>query len=474
MVFNSLVFLLFFGVVMLVRYAPLSWRARKTFLLASSYVFYGAWNPPFVLLLLLSTATDWFLAARIHRATLPRTRRWLLVGSLAVNLGLLAFFKYGSFLLDNWVHLLSLAGIDFRPAAPNIILPVGISFYTFQTLSYTLDVYARREKPWGSLLDFSLYVTFFPQLVAGPIVRSSDFLPQCASPRQAPTTHLGWGFTLLLMGLFLKVTVADALLAPAADKVFQPGVHPDFIGAWLGVLAFSGQIFCDFAGYSTCAIGAASCLGFSFNRNFRCPYAAVGFSDFWKRWHISLSSWLRDYLYIPLGGNRRGKIRTDANLLTTMLLGGLWHGASWTFVVWGGLHGTYLIAERGVRRIVERLGIRATPPALLLGCLVTYLLVCVTWTFFRSKTFEGAFILVRAMAGLAPDGSVRLLNLAESLTVAIVTITMLSFHWFLRERDLRSLVVRTPWFLRGGALALLILLLISVSGEDRAFIYFQF
>src|SRR5262245_19205862 len=315
MVFNSLVFLPFFTMVLAVHYSPIPWRIKKLFLVATSYVFYGAWNPPFALLLVLSTVMEWSLAAWIARTSGTSARRALITVSLLVNLGLLAFFKYGAILLNNFVALLDSIGIAFVPAAPIIILPVGISFYTFQTLSYTLDVYTRREQPWNSFLDFALYVSFFPQLVAGPIVRSGDFLPQCQAPRRVNSDQIGWGLTLLLIGLFQKIVVADALLAPSADKVFQPGPQSNVLSAWLGVMAFAGQIFSDFSGYSTCAIGVAACLGFEFNRNFRCPYAAVGFSDFWRRWHISLSTWLRDYLYIPLGGNRRGPLRMNVNLM---------------------------------------------------------------------------------------------------------------------------------------------------------------
>ncbi|MHC4180894.1 MAG: MBOAT family O-acyltransferase, partial [Planctomycetota bacterium] len=222
---------------------------------------------------------------------------WVLL-SLITNLGLLGFFKYGGFLLENFVVLLNTAGIQYEPALPDIVLPVGISFYTFQTLSYTLDVYRGKTRPWMSFLDFALFVTFFPQLVAGPIIRSGDFLPQCIEPRRATGRQLSWGLTLLVLGLFEKIVVADGLLAPISDKVYAQAGEAGFLDAWCGTLAFSGQIFCDFAGYSTCAIGIALCLGFAIQDNFRFPYAAGGFSDFWRRWHVSLSSWLRDYLYI--------------------------------------------------------------------------------------------------------------------------------------------------------------------------------
>ncbi len=349
MLFNSLTFIAFFAIVLALHYAPLPWRLKKFNLLIASYIFYGAWSPPFVLLLWLSTVLDWFVAKWLDQAEAPRRRRWLLFASMAGNLGMLGYFKYGGFLLENFTHAMGALGMAYRAPEWDIILPVGISFYTFQTMSYSLDVYFRRAKPARSFLDFALFVTFFPQLVAGPIVRPVDLIPQFASPRVASARQFGWGWMLIVLGLFQKIVLADGFLAPVVDKVYGAKEMLPALDAWLGTLAFSGQIFFDFAGYTTTAIGTALALGFSIPDNFRAPYAAIGFSDFWCRWHISLSSWLRDYLYIPLGGNRQGPGRTYVNLMLTMLLGGLWHGAAWTFVVWGGLHGFYLCAERWLK-----------------------------------------------------------------------------------------------------------------------------
>ena len=349
MVFNSLSFAVFLAVVLLLYQLPFRWRIHKLILLVASYVFYMAWNPPFVALLWISTLTDWFIARRLQQTDDDLRRRLLVGASLGVNLGLLAFFKYSGFALENFAALLGAVGVDYQPAAPDLVLPLGISFYTFQTLSYTLDVYRRESEPCGSFLDYALFVTFFPQLVAGPIVRSRTFLPQCTERRRASASQWTSGISLLSLGLFQKIVLADALLAPVAESVFDSNTIPDAASAWIGTLAFSGQIFCDFSGYSSCAIGVALCLGFVLPENFAAPYASIGFSDFWRRWHISLSSWLRDYLYISLGGNRRGASRTYVNLMLTMLIGGLWHGASWSFVVWGGLHGFYLVAERVAR-----------------------------------------------------------------------------------------------------------------------------
>ncbi|MGD9257794.1 MAG: MBOAT family protein, partial [Gammaproteobacteria bacterium] len=268
MLFNSLTFVVFFAVVLGLHSLPLPWRAKKLNLLIASYLFYAAWNPPFVLLLWLSTLVDWFVARALHREQRQTWRRGLLMLSIAVNLGILGYFKYGDFLLENWQLLMTAVGIDFRPPPWSIVLPVGISFYTFQTMAYSLDVYLRRAEPSRSFVDFALFVTFFPQLVAGPIVRPTQLIPQFGRPRRATSDQLTWGLGLMTLGLFQKVVIADSLLAPAADKVFGAPEGLLFTDAWLGTLAFSGQIFCDFAGYSTTAIGVALCLGFSLPDNF--------------------------------------------------------------------------------------------------------------------------------------------------------------------------------------------------------------
>jgi len=346
MVFNSYTFIVFFIVMLVLHNLPFSWKTKKVNLLIGSYVFYAAWNPPFILLLWLSTVVDFFVGRSLYTQQNKHKRKVLLVISLIGNLGMLCFFKYGGFILDNFTHLVNALGMHYHPAKPNIILPAGISFYTFTTLCYTIDMYKRKSEPVKSMLDFSLFVTFFPHLVAGPIVRPPQLVPQFETERKASQQQLLQGLLLITLGLFMKVVLADGMLSPAANAVFNAKHALNTLDAWMGVLAFSGQIFFDFAGYSTCAIGVALSLGFILPENFLFPYAAIGFSDFWRRWHITLSSWLRDYLYIPLGGNRKGKLRTYFNLMVTMLLGGLWHGANWTFVVWGALHGFYLWVEK--------------------------------------------------------------------------------------------------------------------------------
>lgn len=314
MSFNSLTFAVFFIVVLGIYRAMTNWRGQKYLLIVASYVFYAAWNPPFVVLLLFSTILDWWLARRIAASGTRAGRRGLLVASLVSNLGFLGFFKYGAFLLDNFSRVLALAGVTYTPPAPDIVLPVGISFYTFQSLSYTFDVYRRRIRSDWSFSDYTLFVSFFPQLVAGPIVRASEFLSQLTTPRRASADQMGWGLNLLVLGLFHKVVLADSIFAPVVDTVYGAPAKHGAVDTLAAVLGFSGQIYYDFAGYSLCAIGAALCFGFVLPDNFRYPYAAIGFSDFWRRWHISLSSWLKDYLYIPLGGNRCGDAAPTATL----------------------------------------------------------------------------------------------------------------------------------------------------------------
>lgn len=471
MVFNSLTFVVFFLVVLGLHSLPLNWTTRKCNLLVASYIFYAAWNPPFVILLWISTVVDWYAAQKLVRSEKPATRRaWMLL-SVVANLGMLSYFKYGGFLLTNFAALMSVIGVAYTPPALDIVLPVGISFYTFATMSYTLDIYLRRALPARSFLDYALFVTFFPHLVAGPIMRPTELVPQFATPRRATPEMLRFGLALMTLGMFQKVVLADGFLAKAAEKVFDDKGLPGALDAWMGTLAFSGQIFCDFAGYSTTAIGAAMCLGFSMPDNFRFPYAAVGFSDFWRRWHITLSAWLRDYLYIPLGGNRHGEARTIFALMLTMLLGGLWHGASWTFVVWGGLHGLYLAVERGLRKVFR--GFEPSGIILMALGLLTYALVNLTWVFFRAHSFGRAWQVLHGMVGTNP-GAEPILDTAQLVMVALIIAGLLCAHWRMRSHTLESAVAQAPVLLIAGVWSFMAFCIVITQGAGNAFIYFQF
>ena len=471
MTFNSFTFVLFFLVVLGLYQLPLPWRTRKGILLCSSYLFYAAWNPPFVGLLVVSTVVDWVAGKRIYASSGTPRRAWLVL-SLCTNLGILAYFKYSPFLLQSFAGLAAGVGIVFEPATAGIVLPIGISFYTFQTLSYSIDIYRKRLSPATSFLDYALFVTFFPQLVAGPIVRASEFLPQCLQPKRADGCQIGWGFILLTLGLFQKTILADHLFAPVADAIYREPERVSFATAWLGTLAFSGQIFFDFAGYSSCAIGAALCLGFVLPDNFRYPYAAIGFSDFWRRWHISLSSWLRDYLYIPLGGNRHGRFNQAGSLMLTMLIGGLWHGASWTFVVWGGLHGLYLVAERIAKATVGHLALWRHHAMQIALALLTFLLVTMTWVFFRAPDFTSASLFLQAMFG----GAEQMSPVGPQAYVALAAVCMtLVFQWKMRQSSIEEVTERLPrWTVALCIGLLLVIMAITHQEETRGFIYFQF
>jgi D-alanyl-lipoteichoic acid acyltransferase DltB (MBOAT superfamily) len=473
MLFTSFTFALFFTLVWTFQRLPLPWTARKAFFLVASYGFYAAWKWPYLSLLLASTAADWFLGRALARQASPLRRRLLLSASLVFNLGLLSAFKYSGFLFENLSRLLGPLGLEFSVEPLSEVLPVGISFYTFQTLSYTIDIYRGRLEPARSVLDYALYVAFFPQLVAGPIVRAADFLPQLAEPKRPSDPSLGHGLALITLGLFQKSVLADGVMAPVAEAVFDGGTV-NAATAWVGALAFAGQIYCDFAGYSTIALGAAACLGFRLPENFRAPYAAIGFSDFWRRWHISLSSWMRDYLYIPLGGNRRGEWRGHINRVLTMLLAGLWHGANWTYVAWGGLHGLWLVLERLARRALGRGLMWSRPAARALLLLGTLAVVCWTWVFFRAKTLPRALEMAGAMLGGGEILGAGEPEPRDALAVLIATAALLGCQWLLRGRSLAEWVERAPAALRALLLAGMIFMLCAMPGRDRAFLYFQF
>ncbi|MFI5336869.1 MAG: MBOAT family O-acyltransferase [Opitutales bacterium] len=473
MLFNSLTFVVFFTVVTTVYWRLRAWETRKNVLLFASYIFYGAWNPPFAALLFATTTMDFWLGARIAAAA-ARWRRFWLVLSVTVNLSMLGFFKYGNFLLENVQWVLARAGIAYHPPHLDILLPIGISFYTFHSLSYTLDVYRGATQPTRSLRDFLLAVSFFPQLVAGPIVRAADFLPQCVAPRPWNPQGFLWGLALMTLGLFEKVVLADTLLAGSADTVFGYGGPLASLDAWTGVLAFAGQIFFDFSGYSTCAIGAALCLGFHLKDNFLFPYAALGFSDFWRRWHISLSTFLRDYLYIPLKGNRVGMVRAALNLVIVMFIGGLWHGAAWTFVVWGLIHGGCLVLEHVLRSLAGKdPAMFYRPAGQFFLWLFTYLCINLAWVFFRATDFATAARLVRAMTFLGPHGDM-ILSTRALLQVGLVTAGLLLAHWKLKDTSMEAAVIRLPAWLITTVWSLMLGAIILTQGSGNAFIYFQF
>lgn len=482
MLFSQIEFFFFFLLTLAVLRLLPNHRLQKLYLLVASYYFYAYWDWRFLGLILFSTAVDYVVGLSLARTEEERKRKILLLLSLVANLGLLGFLKYFNFFVGSLAPLLRTLGL--HPGTLQIILPVGISFYTFQTLSYTIDVYRRRIPPCRDPFDFALFVAFFPQLVAGPIVRAAEFLPQLETPRQLSWLRLFEGFRQFVYGLFKKVFLADRL-ALFVDPFFaNPGAF-DCLTTWLGVIGYGIQIYCDFSGYSDMAIGIARTLGYDFSENFNHPYLATNIQDFWRRWHISLSTWLRDYLYIPLGGNRLGTVRTYINLLLTMLLGGLWHGAYWRFIVWGGIHGVALALTRLLAPYLDS----ARVPLFLrslwqgLGWLVTMVIVAVAWVFFRAQEippppadlyhvasgFQEAALILRQM--FVPVGGISWLHpfavFAVCWTVATHILAASPWrHWKELPPD--------RWY-GPGILFLLLWLVIEFAPQGfQPFVYFQF
>ena len=376
--------------------APRRWRV---FIIGASFVFYAWWDWRFVALLAGSIVGNQIAGLLIHKAPDPITRSWILTVAVAGNLGALAYFKYYDFFVSSAAQSMERLGVAWVPHIVGVALPVGISFFTFMALSYLIDIYRGDFEPVG-FMTFAAYLSFFPHLVAGPIVRPSELVPQMATPRDPRRVDTTRAFALIASGLFLKVVIANYLASRIVDEVFAAPDRHSSLEVLVGIYAYAVQIFADFAGYTNIAIGVALLLGFKFPQNFNSPYAAVSIQDFWRRWHMTLSRWLRDYLYIPLGGNRKGKARTYLNLMLTMLLGGLWHGASWTFVVWGGIHGTGLVVEhwRRDRRTARGLPEPVpTPARIWVQRLVTFNVVCLAWVFFRASSFSDAGAVLRRL-----------------------------------------------------------------------------
>jgi alginate O-acetyltransferase complex protein AlgI len=469
--FNTGAFFVFFAAVLLL-YRALPHRAQNWMLLGASYLFYGWWDWRFLGLLGASTLLDWTLALRIdaarERGDLTAAKRRVTM-SVVANLGILAAFKYFNFFIGSGEHLLRAFGYDGPTWTLRIILPVGISFYTFQSLSYIVDVYRGELRASRSLVDFALFVAFFPQLVAGPIERATRLLPQVQQPRVVTRTDWEEGVMLFGVGLFRKVAIADPAGSIADVYFADPAAHTS-LQLVAGVLLYSLQIYNDFAGYSDMARGSARLMGFTLMRNFRHPYFATSFSDFWQRWHISLSEWLRDYLYIPLGGNRKGRLRTHLNLMITMLLGGLWHGANWTFVAWGALHGFFLIAQHASKALVpwktSGVWLRATGHAT--AALTVFALVNVTWVFFRAPDFATAFTYLGGIAALTPG--------AEGVVIPVAVLGMYALAIDAPQALTGNEYVFLDWPAGWRALATsTACLILLASGTTHApFIYFQF
>ncbi len=451
-------------------------KARLIFCLAGSYFFYGWWDWRFLGLILTSTLVDYYVGLKLENTIEQSRRKQLLIVSILVNLGFLAFFKYFNFFIDSFDALANSFGWSPGFNTLYIILPVGISFYTFQSMSYTIDVYNRKIPTEPDFIRFATYISFFPQLVAGPIVRARDFLPQFQKDRHFEWDRLIAGTGQVLWGFFKKVAIADSL-APFVDQCFAA---PDAFSSShlvIGVIFYSFQIYCDFSGYSDIAIGLARIMGFDFPDNFRTPYFSQNFSEFWTRWHITLSSWLRDYLYIPLGGNRYGTIMTYRNLMITMLLGGLWHGASWVFVFWGFLHGMYLVVQRLFgKHFGALLNFLKTPRFLKAGIniLLVYFFTNLAWIFFRSPDFETAVQVIDSIANFQNFTFASIINkflvLKGCLLIGLLLCVEIADFRF----DFDKILVRNPVFRVASFAAIIWLIAFFGTFESNSFIYFQF
>jgi len=489
MIFSSPRFLVFLVAILAVLAVPFRHELKKRILLVASCVFYAAWDYRYLALLFVVSVIDYYCAARIAETDNPRTRyRWVTF-SIVSNLCILGYFKYFNFFVGNLNGLLALSGR--RIPAFDILLPAGISFYTFKSMSYTIDVYRREIEPCRSLMDYATFVTFFPELIAGPIVRASIFLPQMTR-RIGPTMdRVAAGASLFLLGLTKKVVIADRLAIPV-DRVFaQPAL---FSGRalWAAVIGYALQIYCDFSGYSDMAIGTAKMIGYDLPENFNMPYIASSIAEFWRRWHMTLSAWLRDYLYIPLGGNRRGPGRTYVNLMVTMLLGGLWHGASWNFVLWGGLHGVALAIHKLYRLTV---GDRWRMPVAL-GWAMTLMFVVLCWIPFRAAHFADTINILGGM--VAFRGGAAFQSSAVLIALLLAVPAHFAGMWLARatrssqpllQRLLHAMNARlasdpiSSWYVRLGfgtafgsfvVTLWVILVLLSAETHTRPFIYFQF
>jgi D-alanyl-lipoteichoic acid acyltransferase DltB (MBOAT superfamily) len=356
-----------------------------------------------------------------------------------------------------------------------ILLPVGLSFFTFQAMSYTIDVYRRTIKPATSVLDLALFIAFFPVLLAGPILRAGQFLPQCAQSRRASGGEFAWGLSLFTLGLFMKITLADHLLSPVVRQVFDVGVRPDTVSAWTGTLAFAGQDYCDFAGYSTCAMGIGLCLGFVLPPNFRAPLASIGFRDVWQRWHITLVAWMRDYVFNPLGGVYKGYTRAAVNVMITMLLIGLWHGATWTFLIFGFLHGSYLIGETFLQRTrLRRMQLWRWPLGKFFLWAITIALCLIAFVFYRAASVEQSLWMLSAMFGTSRVSFPFRLSDADLLIALVVVEFVIVAHWLCRNTSLEAAAVRVPWWTISVGLALMLVAITLSSGESQGFLYLQY
>lgn len=474
MLFNSYEFLLFFLPIVLIGYYLMPKRQwRIPFLLLASFYFYGHWNYKFLPLLLFSTFIDFWVGRKLEETENPKKEKRLLLLSLFINLGVLGFFKYSNFFIDNINVLLTALGQSPWENLPDIVLPVGISFYTFQSMSYTIDLYRSHSKAYKKILPFATYVAFFPQLIAGPIIRHTDLVDQLEekAKRGFSVDFFKRGVVFFIIGLSKKILIADNI-AKAIDPIIGMMDIATTTEAWMCALGYTLQLYFDFSGYSDMAIGLGLMFGLQFPQNFNSPYKSQSITEFWRRWHITLSTWLRDYLYISLGGNRRGQKRTYINLLLTMLLGGLWHGAAWTYVIWGGIHGGFLALERWLKLDKKM----ESKPARLLRGISTFFIVVIAWVVFRSESVELMTTWLSKM--FIPQGEIGYPHFVARHRDRFAAAWIIGMYIVLFKRNTTEIdehykeKAQPGWHAVGLALMLFFCLL--YLGSESPFLYFQF
>jgi len=476
MLFNSIEFLLFLPTIFILYWFVFNknLKYQNTLILVSSYVFYGWWDYRFLSLIFLSTVVDYIIGLNIPKQNSEKNQKLLLWCSVLFNLSVLGFFKYYNFFIDSWVELFISLGYEIKSIwTLNIILPVGISFYTFQTMSYTIDIYRKKVEPTKDFISFASFVSFFPQLVAGPIERASNLLPQILKKREFQYEQVNQGLKLILWGMFKKVVIADSL-APIVDDIFSN--YQDFGGGtlWLGAIYFSFQIYCDFSGYSDIAIGTSKLLGFELMSNFKFPYFSRNIGEFWGRWHISLSTWFRDYLYIPLGGSQEGKWKSIRNIFIIFLVSGFWHGANWTFIFWGLFHSILFLPtfmfNKNRNYTSSIIAANTLLPSLkeFINVITTFLLVTIGWVFFRSESIGDSFSYLTSM--------ISNINIVTHLSpkISFYILVLVLVDWTQRF-DERNLFVTFPKLIfKIFVIICVFLILINFKKESQQFIYFDF
>ncbi|MFC2088226.1 MBOAT family O-acyltransferase [Calditrichota bacterium] len=465
---------LVFVIIVFFIYWHLNRKYQNIFLLIASYYFYACWDWRFLSLIIISTITDFISGQKIFQAKNQKLKRFWLIFSLVVNLGVLGYFKYFNFFADSLITLAQSIGWNLSQTTLHIILPVGISFYTFQTLSYSIDIFRGKLKPTNSIIDFGAFVAFFPQLVAGPIVRAREFIFQLEKKRVFTSDDFQYGLRRFLLGFFKKAFIADTIAVHLVDPVFANPGNYSSITLWIAIIGYSIQIYADFSGYSNMAIGTAKILGFNIPENFNFPYLAKNISDFWRRWHMTMSRFFRDYVYIGLGGNRGTILRTNVNLIITTLISGLWHGAGWTFVIWGGLHGLYTAIYQTfnrwkIKNISQNIHFGFLGS--LIGWFFTQSAVLFAWILFRAQDFSSSWIYLKGLFNSTGTNSIEI-----SILVWIAFLSFVFDHiggWLLENKNI--LINKVPNLLQAAVYATIIIFLFNARPADiNPFIYFQF